>query len=341
MADTTRFFVFVALTGDEQIKAYAMDPVSGALELSAISDAHGPIGALALHPSGQLMHGAHVGSSELSSYRLDRSTGALAHINSVDTGLATPALSATDRAGRFLITSYYTGGGVTVHRLGEDGSIQDLVQRIDTGEKAHAVAVDASDRFVFIPHVCPNNRTAQFRFDSGTGQLTPNDPPYLLPPDDNTGPRHLCFGPTGDVAYIVNEQGNTVTAHRFDRDRGTLEIFQHLTTLPDGYDDVSNTAHLEIHPNGKWLYASNRGPNDSIAGYDIAADGTLSPFGHFPVPSSPRSFNIDPTGRFCYGAGESADILRAFTVDQETGRLELLKDYDVGSSPFWVMALQF
>ena len=341
MTQTFRYFVFVALTGDEQIRAYGMDPQTGALELSATSAAHGPIGSLNLHPCGDIVHGAHVGSTELSSYRLDTASGALIHINSVDTALATPALSITDNTGRFLITSYYSGGGVTVHRLDEDGSILDQVQRLDTGEKAHSVLFDDSNRFVFIPHVCPNNKTSQFRFDSATGELTPNDPPELPPPDGNSGPRHMCFGPGRDVVYTINEQGNHVTAQRFDGDKGTLEIFQHVPTLPPGYGEVSHCAHIEIHPNGKWLYASNRGPDDSIAAYEIDSDATLSPIGHFSVPSSPRSFNIDPTGQFCYCAGESANLMRSFSVDQQTGHLEPLEEYDVGTSPFWVMALKF
>ena len=342
MTDASRFFVFVALTGDEKIRTYSMDAGSGALELAGVSPAHGPIGALTPGPSGDRVYGAHVGSTELSSYRLDRTSGALEHINKVATGHATPALAVACGGGRFLIAGYYTGGGVTVHAVADDGSIGDLVQRVDTGEKAHAVLIDPTERFVFIPHVCPVNKTSQFRFDSSSGQLTANDPAEVIPPDDYTGPRHMCFGPGGDVVYTVNEQGNSVTAHRYDADRGTLEIFQTVSTLPEGYAETSHCAHVEVHPNGRWLYASNRGPGDSIAGFEIAGDGRLTPFGHYPVPSSPRSFNIDPGGRFCYCTGEAADLMRCFRVDQESGSLERLgEDIEVGKSPFWTMVLGF
>ena len=342
MTDASRFFVFVALTGDEKIRTYSMDAGSGALELAGVSPAHGPIGALTPGPSGDRVYGAHVGSTELSSYRLDRTSGALEHINKVATGHATPALAVACGGGRFLIAGYYTGGGVTVHAVADDGSIGDLVQRVDTGEKAHAVLIDPTERFVFIPHVCPVNKTSQFRFDSSSGQLTANDPAEVIPPDDYTGPRHMCFGPGGDVVYTVNEQGNSVTAHRYDADRGTLEIFQTVSTLPEGYAETSHCAHVEVHPNGRWLYASNRGSGDSIAGFEIAGDGRLTPFGHYPVPSSPRSFNIDPGGRFCYCTGEAADLMRCFRVDQESGSLERLgEDIEVGKSPFWTMVLGF
>lgn len=332
----SRCVVFVSLTGDEQVKLYDLDPVSGALQLQTTSNAHGPSGALCLHPSGKVMLVAHVESTTLASFRLDTTSGELTLINKVDTGIDIPAHLITDRAGRFLLTAYYGGGGITVHRLGENGAIGELVQYIDTGEKAHCILSVNEDRFVFVPHVCPTNKTCQFRFDRASGLLTPNDPAELPPPDDETGPRHICFRPEGDVAYIVNEQGNTVTAHHYDVEQGTLEIFQNISTLPSDYTEGGNTAHVEVHPNGKWAYASNRG-HDSIVGFNIDTDGTLSPFGHVPVPASPRSFNIDPTGAYLYCAGEAAGVMTSYRVDPASGVLHPMEDYAVGDKPFWVM----
>ena len=182
-----------------------------------------------------MLYDAHVMSTTLASFRLDTASGELTLINKVDTGIDIPAHLITDRAGRFLLTAYYEGGGITVHRLDDDGAIGDLVQRIDTGPRAHAVLLTEDERFVFVPHVCPNNKTSQFRFDASTGQLAPNDPPVLAPPAGDPGPRHICFRPLGDVAYIVNEQANTLTAHRFDSEGGTLSIFQDISTLPADY----------------------------------------------------------------------------------------------------------
>lgn len=336
-SNQNRTVVFVSLTGDEQIKLYDLDPASGALSLRTTSNAHGPSGALFRHPNGKVFYDAHVLTTTLASFRFDAASGELTLINKVDTGIEIPAHLITDQQGRFLLTAYYGGGGITVHRLGDDGAIGELVQYINTGEKAHAV-LSIDDQFVFVPHVCPVNKTSQFRFDAATGQLTANDPAELLPPDANTGPRHACLGPKGDVVYIVNEQGNTITAHYVDAARGTLQIFQHLSTLPADYTAGGHIAHVELHPNGKWLYASNRGHN-SIAGFTIAVDGSLSPFGHFPVPADPRSFNIDPTGSYLYCAGEAANRMTAYRVDQATGALQPIADYEVGQSPFWVMVV--
>lgn len=329
--------LFVSLTGDEQIKRYDLNTNSGALRLRSVSNAHGPSGALYLHPNGNVMYVAHVGSTTLASLRLDGETGELTLINKVDTEISVPAHLITDESGRFLLTAYYGGGGITVHRLGADGAIEDLVQYINTGEKAHAVLASAEDRYIFVPHVCPTNKTSQFCFDSESGLLSPNEPAELAPPDGTTGPRHICFRPQGDVAYIVNEQGNTVTAHHFDPERGTLERFQHVSTLPLDYSEGGATAHVEVHPNGKWAYASNRG-HDSIVGYHIDAGGELSLFGHFAVPASPRSFNIEPSGQYLYCAGESANKMTAYRIDAASGELSPIANYDVGKAPFWVVA---
>jgi 6-phosphogluconolactonase len=338
MANTAQPVVFVSLTGDEKIKLYDVDAQTGALSLRTTSDAHGPSGALFLHPTLDVLYDAHVESTTLASFQLDKSTGQLTRINQVDTGIGIPAHLVTDRTGRFLLTAYYGGGGITVHRLGDDGSIGEQLQHIDTGPKAHAVYITPDNRFVFVPHVCPTNKTCQYRFDAETGLLSPNEPFELAPPDEHTGPRHICFGQNGETAYIINEQGNTATAHRFDAEAGTLERFQHLSTLPvDHPQDSGATAHIEVHPNGQWAYGSNRG-HDSIALFHIQQDGSLAPHGHYSVPASPRSFNCDPSGHYLYCAGEGADRMKAFRIDQSTGALAEFAEYEVGHKPFWVMA---
>ena len=183
MADK-RCVLFVAQTVDELISIYDIDPETGALELLANNDSHGPVGPLCLHPSGEVLLAANAGSSALTSFRLDGHS--LTLINQVDTGIAAPAHLITDRNARYLLSAHYTGGGITVRGLAEDGTIGEQLQHLQTGEKAHSVVASPDDRFVFVPHVCPTNRTAQLRFDRSTGHLTPNHPAELAAPDETT-----------------------------------------------------------------------------------------------------------------------------------------------------------
>ena len=329
--------IFVSLTGDETISVYDVNS-DGTLSMRSTNPAHGPSGALCLHPNLNIVYDAHVESTTLASFKINRETGTLHHQNQVDTGIEIPAHMATDSNGNFLLTTYYGGGGISVHRLEPDGSIGSQVQHIQTGEKAHAVYITPDDSFVFVPHVCPTNHIRQFIFNKETGQLSDNETSRLEPPDDETGPRHICFHPSGEVAYVINEQGMTISKFEYDHSKGHLERTQHLSSLPEGYaNDNGATAHIEVHPNGKWLYGSNRG-HDSIVGMNIADNGSLTPSNFFSVPTSPRSFSIEATGHFLYCAGEAAGQIRAFKINQNNGDLSPFSDYTVGNKPFWVMA---
>ncbi len=329
--------IFVSETGDETISVYNIGS-NGALSLRSTNPAYGPSGALCLHPKLEILYDAHVESTTISSFKIDRATGNLSHQNQVNTGIDIPAHMAIDSNGNFLLTAYYGGGGITVHKLESNGSIGNQVQYIQTGEKAHAVYITPDDSFVFVPHVCPTNHIRQFIFDKETGQLSDNTIPRLNPIDEQTGPRHICFHPSGDVAYVINEQGMTITSFQYNRLNGLLETKQHLSSLPDGAtNNTGATAHIEVHPNGKWLYGSNRG-HDSIVRMAIAEDDSLKQPEFFCVPSSPRSFNIEATGQYLYCAGETADKIRSFKINQQNGNLSQLADYNVGNKPFWVMA---
>ena len=74
------------------------------------------------------------------------------------------------------------------------------------------------------------------------------------------GPRHIAFHPNGRFVYVINEMGQTVTAFHYDSDRGALKTFQEISTVPEGFQSPNTTAEVQVHPSGKFLYGSNRGP---------------------------------------------------------------------------------
>jgi 6-phosphogluconolactonase len=69
----------------------------------------------------------------------------------------------------------------------------------------------------------------------------------------------------------------------------------------------------------------------------VQADGTLSPRGHFATESTPRFFDLDPSGRFLLSAGQSTGRLASYRVDAATGALEPLQVYPVGDAPLWIL----
>ena len=116
--------------------------------------------------------------------------------------------------------------------------------------------------------------------------------------------------------------GCTVTAFNWDSATGALAAFQTITTLPADFKGTSTCAEIVVHPNGRFLYASNRG-HDSIAVFAIdAGTGRLTPVEYAPSRGRmPRNFTFDPTGRWIIATNHDSNNAVVFRVDAATGRL--------------------
>lgn len=332
-------YVYVSIAGENKISIFNMSPETGALTPHGEVAVYSPPSILNIHPTRDVLYAAIRATGDIISFKVDRNTGQLDMINTTVTELEDPAYLEIDRTGNYLITPYYVPGKVTVYPLLDDGTLgNEPSDTYSTGEHAHGVAIDSSNRFVFVSHTCPTNSIFQFQFDSTSGTLSPNSTPQVIP-EGADGPRHVCFHPNRPFVYADNEQGSSVTAYEFNAADGTLTAFQTLSTLPTDYDGSNSCARLEMHPSGKFMYAANRG-HDSLAGYAVNADGSLESIGFFPTEKTPRCFRIDPNGKFLISAGESADRLASYRVDADAGYLYPLETYDVGNMPWWVLIAQ-
>lgn len=331
--------VYLSVAGENRIAAYEMDEATGKLTHRQDVPTSGGPGSLTVDPQRRFLLAAIRSTGKLASFRIDPKTGNLTAISEVPAGMD-PAYVATDRTGRFLLTAYYVAAKVTVHRIGNDGELSpEPLQSLPTAINAHAILADPSNRFVFVPHTGPT-AIFQFRFDAERGRLVPNEPDQLSTGPD-TGPRHVCFHTTLSVAYFNNEQGCSVTAYAMDTE-GHLKPLQTLSTLPAGVsneNDENSTAGMEITPDGRFLYVSNRG-HDSLAAFAVDPEtGRLSSLGQTATEKTPRGFGLSPHGNFLFAAGESSGKLAAYRV-AETGQLTRLATYDVGQMPWWVQVVE-
>jgi 6-phosphogluconolactonase len=330
-------FLYLSLLKEEKIAWYRVDPQSGELALQGKVPVPGEPSVQGVDPSRRFLYAAIRSTGQLCSFRIDPQSGQLEHLHTINTGLEDPAYMATDHTGRYLVTPYYASGKVTVYAIGNDGAAREpLLSSLHTAPHAHGFAIDQSNRYAFVPHTCPGNSVWQLTFADGI--LQSNTPPRVEF-DREVGPRHLHIHPENGCAYSDNEQDNSVTAYRFDPASGTLTPFQTLSTVPDDYQGGA-CARMELHPSGRFLYATNRG-HDSLAGFRIdPQSGALESIGQFPTEENPRSFHFDPQGRFLYAAGESNDRLRAYRVDDQSGALDPLHTYETGHVPWWVQVVE-
>lgn len=271
-------------------------------------------------------------SGGVSAFTVDRAGGALALINQVASGGGSPCHLVLDATGRFLLVANY-GGSVAVLPVAPDGHLSPVVTRVDPkgkgpdprrdGSHAHGVYLESGNRLL-VPDL-GLDQILVFGFDATRGSLTPADPPFAaLAP--KAGPRHLAFSPDRRFVYIVNELDSTVTTFAWDETRGRLTRGASVSTLPDGYQGETSTAEIAVHPNGRYVYASNRG-HDSLAVFAVARDGALSLSAIVPAGGrTPRHFTIVPSGRWLLAAHQGSDTISVFHLDPETGALQPVGD---------------
>jgi 6-phosphogluconolactonase len=124
------------------------------------------------------------------------------------------------------------------------------------------------------------------------------------------------------VLYAITEMGSTVIAFAYDAEKGTLNEFQTVSTLPHGFTGASTTAEIVVNPEGTVLYGSNRGA-DSLALFAINPDNfTLATPEFAPtLGKTPRHFTLDPTGRFLMVENQDSNNVVVFHVHERTGQL--------------------
>ena len=293
---------------------------------------------VALHPNGRFLYavnevGNYMGpnSGGVSAFAVDRTSGKLTLLNEVASRGADPCYIIVDKAGKYVLVANYTGGSVAVFPILADGKLGEasaFVQHTGYGtdpkrqEAAHAHSIDlSSDNHFAMVDDLGLDELLVYKFDSAKGSLTPNDPPFAkLAP--GAGPRHFVLRPDGKFGYVVSEMGHTVTVLSNDAASGRLQVLQTITTLPKDFKGRNDDAEIQMHPSGKFLYASNRG-EDTIVVYAIdGTKGTLTQVASVPTGGKePRSFEIDPTGGFLFAQNQKSDNIVVFKIDQKTGNL--------------------
>jgi 6-phosphogluconolactonase len=261
----------------------------------------------------------------------DRKTGALKFLNYVEAKGRGPSYISVDRTGRYLLDANYGGGYVEVLSLLKDGSLDQrtaLVQHEGSSVHpqrqnkpyAHWFATDPSNQFALAADL-GTDQIVVYRFDEKTGKLAANDPPSVKV-NSGSGPRHLAFHPNGQWLYAVQELSNEVVAFHWDGRKGTLEQFQAVKTLREGFTDPNTAAEIIVRKDGRFLYVSNRG-EDSLVVYAIdAKTGELTLRQRTPSRGRvPRFFTFDPSGRWLIVGAQEGGTLSVFGVDEKSGEL--------------------
>ena len=242
-----------------------------------------------------------------------------------------PAYVAFDRSGEFGLVANYQGGGVSVFRAGALGNTA-AVSSQHAGQNPHAIVCSPDNRHVLVPCL-GSDYVAVYRFDAASGTL---EPAGTAAAPLGTGPRHLTFDATGSVVYVTFEHTSEVGVFAWDAGAGSLELVSLISTLGNSPGRAPNTAsHIELHPSGRALYASNRG-DDSLAVFAVDGKGSITLHQRVATGKKPRHFSINRRGdRLLVGNLDAASVM-SFAVQDHGLRLSPLGITAGIRQPFFV-----
>ena len=262
----------------------------------------------------------------ISAFALDAATGGLTLLNQQLTKGRGPCYVSTDPAGKWAFVANYSSGSVAAFPIQADGRLGEASSSIQhegsgpnaarqEGPHAHYSAMGPVGR-VYVPDL-GIDKVMVYNVDA-SGQLSPATPPALIA-EPGGGPRHMDFHPNQRWIYVLNELAGSVSVF----DAKSYERLQTIATLPEDFDLPSKSADIHVHPNGKFLYASNRSDNSSIAVYSVDPATGLLTFverEHEGI-NVPRNFTLDPSGRYLIAANLDGNTLTSYRIDEASGAL--------------------
>jgi 6-phosphogluconolactonase len=325
--------------GSEGIYALDFDARTGAVSNQRhVAGLRNP-SFLALHPREPWLYAVSEaeGQGAVAAIALPMGPGPGAILNQESTRGVGPCHVAVDPTGHWVASANYVSGSVCLHAIQADGTLAppaDVAQhtgsgpnsRRQEGPHAHSVTFDPSGTFIIAADL-GIDRMLVYLLDRDRGKLVPHDPAGLSV-KPGAGPRHFAFHPTGEFAYVINELDNTVVACAWDAVPGKLSALQTLSTLPPDFAETSYCADIHVHPNGRYLYGTNRG-HDSLAVFAIdPRTGVLEAMGHVSTGGrNPRNFTITADGEWLLAANQDTDNIVVFRVREDGATLEPVGDH--------------
>lgn len=281
---------------------------------------------LCLDSTGRFLYAVHGDFSEISSYAV-RSDGRLALLNTVSTGGTNPVHLSIDRTERWVFVSNLQTGNVSVLPRRGDGALE-------TPKYTYFIPGNGGPGYISHPHQVQQDPSGNYLIVSAQGRLQGLGQVVVYRIDHQSGaltrlcaalartgaePRHCVFSPDGTYCYGVNEKSCTVTQYGFAE--GQLAPCRIVQTLPEERTAEGWSSGIAIHPNGRFIYVSDRKQN-IVSAFQISQAGAPKLTGCFDtMGQQPRFIDIAPGAGSLIAANELSHTIWEFPIDQETGQL--------------------
>ncbi len=314
----------------EGLYVYKMNTETGEIHFVSQAKAANP-SYLDLSPDEKFVYAVNEDASDkgsVSVFAFDKSNGSLKYIDKQSSGGDHPCYVAVNKTGKWVAVANYTGGSFSTlpimanGTLGAPNTVQHTGSSVNKERQekphVHSTVFSPDDKYLFVPDL-GIDKVMIYSFNAGSGKAEPAPVPFAAS-QAGFGPRHFTFHPNGKLAYLITEMGGAVSAYKYKD--GKLTLFQQISSYPADFTGKKWSADIHVSPDGKFLYASNRTPANTIAIFSIDKSGKLKTVGYESTKGDvPRNFTIDPSGNLLLVANQETNNIVIFRRDQKTGLL--------------------
>ncbi len=263
---------------DGSVAMYTINATTGALTSTGTINGNCPglclPSSVVVDPSGKFAYVADGGggSSGVSMYTINGTTGALSSIGTIAAPGSIPNSVAVDPSGKFVYmanaanATSATAGSVSMYTINATTGTLVSIGTIAAGTDPVSVVVDPAGKFAYVAN-SGSNEVSMYTIDPTTGALT-----SIGSIAAGTQPLSVAVDSAGKFVYVTNFASNDVSMYTINAATGALTSMGMIAA-------GSNPTSIAIHPSGKFAYVTNSNSN-SVSMYSIdGSSGTLSLIG--------------------------------------------------------------
>jgi len=284
------------------------------------------------------------------SFSINKETGVLTHLNVVPSMGVNPCFMIIDKTGKRVLVANHgdftksvqvtkkngvpvivnptDDGSVAMFPVKDDGSLETacdvaVFQRRPLGEPGagaacHSVNFDNTGKWAIACDV-GFDHIYVYKFDPASRTLGMGK---SFPTPAGRAPRHSAMHPRLPYFFITNERESILSSFRFDSKTGVVTPINTVPTVPADFKERNALADIRIHPNGKFVYGSNRGHDSLVIAAVDEATGKLSPVDiASTLGGNPRELDFEPSGKYLFVGNQTTNQMVTFAVDPNTGKI--------------------
>lgn len=319
----------------EAIQVYQLDTLNGKLiKVTSVKNVVNP-SYLSISPNGKYVYACTdtktPNAGSISSFEFSPENKSLTFLNSQRSDGENPVYVSVHKSGKWIANANYTEGSVSVFPILENGKIDSIAQNFQymdgsthkerqTRSHVHSAVFSPQFDYLFLPDLGAD-KIRSYAFDENKKQPLIETKNPFTKTDLEAGPRHFTFHPNQKFGYCIEEMAGQISVYQYGN--GTLNKIQRIATHPDKIKEGFESSDIHISPDGKFLYATNRGKENNIAIFSIDENGLLKNIGYqSTLGKHPRVFAIDESGKFLVATNVITGNIIVFRRNPKTGLLK-------------------